>query len=539
MFFALMRPVRVTLTLLPFIVSFLRDWKGHILWGEPRPLSDEQHRERARRLTRSIGTLGPAFIKLFQVLSMREDFLPKVYCDEFKTLQDRLPAFPYPRVRETIRRALGRQPEEIFEHFSHRPIAAASLGQVHVARYQGRKVAVKVIRPNVRRIVAVDGKVMMGIIATLHVLIDHYVVRSLLVMVREFRRVIAEEMDFQTELRHARRFRSNLAAVPGLVVPEVIEELCTSDTFVLEFFEGRRIDDAEWLKRHDLDYRTIVERLILCYSRQVLVDGFLHADPHPGNLLVNQHGQIAILDYGMALEISPFTKEEIARLALALVRRDMDGVIRGMFALGMVEPDVGMSTLRDAAALLMEINLGTGASPRQIQRIAEDILRTFYKFPLRMPSELVYLFRATSLLEGIGLSFDPNFNALRVGLPILKRQVKDLVRGEDRSWFDLALGWARRTGDVLLRLERLVDRADREEFRVRAHPADLHTIEQFFTVLLRRILAAFLSLAAGSALFFWYVTSGNKMLLAAGIAIPLATILLLILLPIRRKIRWD
>lgn len=535
----LTRPIRVTLTLLPYIISFLRDWKGHILWGEPRALSPDQQRARARRLTQSIGSLGPAFIKLFQVLSMREDFLPKMYCDEFKALQDRLPPFPYADARRTIRQSLGRAPEEIFEKFSREPIAAASLGQVHAARHKGRKVAVKIIRPGVRRIVAVDGGVMLFIAGALHAVIDHYVVRSLYIMVKEFRRVIAEEMDFKTELRNVRRFRRNLAHMPGIVVPEPIEELCTSDIMVTMFFDGRRVDDAGWLRENNLDWRDVIERMIHCYNHQIIVDGFLHADPHPGNVLVNRKGEIAILDYGMALEISPLVKEEIVRLAYALVKRDMEGVIKGMVVLGMVDPEVSMSTLRDAAALLMDINFGTDASPRQIQKIAEDILRTFYKFPLRLPSELVYLFRATSLIEGIGLCFDPNFNALRVGLPILKRQIRGVLKGDDRSWFDVALTYAKRASDLFRRFERLVERAEREEFRVRAHPADLRVIERFFSVLMRRSLIAFSSFAVGSALFFWYINSGNKLLLVAGIAVPVAMITLLVLLPIRRKIRWD
>src|SRR3989442_5070464 len=192
--------------LAPFLIAFLRDRRRWILAGPPRFLSDEVHRERARKLTRTIASLGPSFIKLAQVFGIRADIIPHIYVEELANLHDRVPPFPTSELRRRIQSELKRPIDEAFESFEAAPLAAASLGQVHRARYRGDEVIVKVLRPGVEELVATDVRVVQNLVFVLEQFIDHHIIRSTRTIIDEFSRVITEEMDFLHEADNLERF---------------------------------------------------------------------------------------------------------------------------------------------------------------------------------------------------------------------------------------------------------------------------------------------------------------------------------------------
>ncbi len=530
----IIRPVRVFLTLLPYIVSFLRDWQGYVFFGEPRKLNEQQHRDRAHRLTRTLADLGPAFIKGAQVLATREDILPKTYTDELKTLQDRVPPFPSKEALSTIEEALGRPAKEIFDSFDRTPIAAASLGQVHKAVYKGTPVAVKILRPRVTELVEIDLSVVGFIIRLFDFFIDSHFIRSFWAIHQEYTRVIREEMNFRNEERNAARLRKNFAKDPRIVIPFCHTELTSSRTAVFDFVEGVRVDDPDALRANGLPPAELVNLLIETYVRMTIVHGFVHSDPHPGNLLVDRQGRVVLLDYGMALEFSDSLRLELLRACLAVVRGDLDTVVDSFYRLDMVDPEINRSLVRDAAETLLQIQLREDFTPRLIQEIADDILQTFHRFPLRMPQQLVYLFRASALIEGLGMKYDEYFSGVREATPIIKNLIKEVALEPDKSLKDRLTGAGDTAMRMVLYLQRIVERLEREEQRVRIHQGDMQEFHQTLSAAVRRLLIGLATLAWGLSSLFIFLKTGSWILLLLFGFPALMCFLLCLAIPLRR-----
>jgi predicted unusual protein kinase regulating ubiquinone biosynthesis (AarF/ABC1/UbiB family) len=504
--------------------------------GGPRILTDAQHRERARKLTDTFAHLGPAFIKGAQVLAMREDILPPVYTRELKTLQDRVPPFSLKEVLGTIRESLGRPVEEIFDSFEEAPLAAASLGQVHRAVYKGRAVAVKVLRPGVEEIVASDLMVVRWLLRFFHLLVDSHFVRSFWAVIQEYDRMISQEMDFHFEERNAERFRRNFAEDGRLVIPRCHHELTSRRTVVFDFIDGVRVDDLEGLKERNQSPQKVIAWLIDIYVRMVVVHGFIHADPHPGNLLVDRQGRIVLLDYGMSLEFPPAIRREMLRACVAVVARDVDSMVDIFYKLGMVDPDIPRALVRDAGETLLAIQLRDDFNPRMVQEIADDILATFHRFPLRMPQQLVYLFRASALVEGQGMEFDNTFSAVREATPIIKRMIREVALEEQMPLHERVAKLGSTVWSELQYVRRVITRFEREEQRVRLHPEDLERLERRLGRLVRRLLFGFgcCSLAGLGAVV--YLRTGSIAALIAFGGLGAFGLVLAIVLPFRR---WE
>jgi predicted unusual protein kinase regulating ubiquinone biosynthesis (AarF/ABC1/UbiB family) len=535
--FSIVRPIRVFFALLPFVISFVRDWQRYILWGSPRVLTAEGHARRARRLTQTLGRLGPAFIKGAQVLATREDIIPKSYTRELKTLQDRVPPFPVEQVLAIIESECGRPAGEVFDSFDREPLAAASLGQVHRAIYKGRPVAVKILRPRVVETVETDLRVVSFLTHLVHTFIDSYLVRNFWEIHKEFRRMIRQEMDFRNEEANADRFRRNLAGDHRFLIPECARELTSRRMVVFDFVEGVRVDDPEGMRRCGLSTDDLIARLIEAYVRMTIIDGFVHADPHPGNLLVTPDGRVAVLDYGMALEFSDAVRLELLRACFAVVRKNLDTLVDCFYRLDMVEPDINRALVRDAAETLLRIQLREDFTPRMIQDIADDILATFHRFPLRMPQQLVFLFRASALVEGLGMQWDPHFSGVREATPVIKRLIRQVALAPERKWVESVLEEGRAAWATFRHLRMIVERFEREEQRVRLHPADVERFEGFLGAMTRRLLVGLGALGLGLVGLGAGMVRG-KWLEAAAVAVPAGAVLLLaVLLPLKRHRR--
>jgi len=518
--------------LAPFLLAFLRDRRRWVLVGPPQFVSDETHRDRARRLTRTIASLGPSFIKLAQVFAIRADIIPQIYIEELRNLHDRVPPFPTAEVRRRIQNELKRPVDAVFESFEPEPLAAASLGQVHRARYRGHDVIVKVLRPGVEELVAVDVRVVQNLVFVLEQFIDHHIIRSTRTIIEEFSRMIAEEMDFHHEADNVERFGELFSDSEFVIIPRVYREVCTTRILVMEFFEGFRVTEVDEILRHNIDTKKMIENLIAFHADQLLIHGFFHADPHPGNILIRPDSRIVLLDYGMVLEITPELRQDLVRVVTAAVRSDVDELINMAYKLEMLEYDVSPSVVREAAQAIISIHLDRNLTQRQIQEITYQILNTFYRFPLRLPSSFVYILRAGVLIEGIGIAYDPNFNSLTTAIPIYKRIIERALG---------TAGWTAikdrvvREGSALLTLlkdmESVFARTGRDQLRVRIHPADVDGMEKFLSHLFRRVVMTIsgVGLAVVSSILFLRVNS--VLLLLLGLAISFWLVALVFLLP--------
>lgn len=487
-----MRAFTVFWRLGPFVLAFLRDRRRWIVAGRPRQLTAAEHQARAERLTATVAALGPTFIKLGQVFAARADILPEPYLSEIGHLTDRVPPLPAPVIEQVIAREFGASPATLFEHFDPEPLAAASLGQVHRATYSGRDVVVKVLRPGVEELVAVDLDAAFRILFLLHVLFPNHHVRAMTTIVREFAKRIAEEMDFRDEADHAERIRANFRDDPRVAVPQVVPELTRQRVLVLEYMEGTRIDRLQpRLASGELSMDTVLGTLISVYIRMMLVHGLFHADPHPGNLLIAPDGRLVLLDFGMVVAVDRETRARLIRTVLAAVRQDVDGVVAGLYALGLLDPEVDRGTVHDAASALMAIAFTPDSKPRQIQRIVQEVMSTMYRWPITLPSELVYFGRAAALAEGVGVRYDPDFNSVAAVTPVVARMKPELLAatlgGDPR---EAVRDWVGEAGAIARELRDVLRRAGRDELRVRAHPRDMIELQQFLARQTRRVLLA-------------------------------------------------
>lgn len=528
-----LRGLRIFATLAPFLLGFLRDRRRFLIIGRPASRRPGHHEGRSERLVAAIADLGPTFIKLAQVLSARADLIREPYFSAIGTLQDQVPPIPGDGALEVVEAALGRPAGDVFDFFEPRPIAAASLGQVHRATLRGREVAVKVLRPEVESIVAIDLDLSFRLLFWLNILFPNHHVRGITNVVREFSVRVREEMDFRSEAANIERFHRLMADVEGVRAPEVVGELTTKEVLVMEHLEGTKVDRLdERFDSGELEFEPVMRRLTGLYLRMMMLDGFLHADPHPGNLLVGPDGTIIVLDWGMVLDVPKQTRDTILSVALSVAREDLDGVISGMYALGMISPEVSRGEIREAAIEIMKIIERVRTSPvDRVREIVQEIWDTFYTWPLLLPQELVYFFRTAVLLEAIGFRYDPGFNGLHLIRRVVTEHRGELLRKTGREPVALALDFMGEVGHVLRSVRDLLQRAEREELRVRLHPRDQQAQERFMHLQARRFLLSVFAAAIAVISSVVYVAIGSPLLLALGLAVALVMFVLVLFIP--------
>jgi predicted unusual protein kinase regulating ubiquinone biosynthesis (AarF/ABC1/UbiB family) len=527
------RGLRILGVFLPFVWAFLRDRRRFIVLGARARRSDVHHQKRADALTARIASLGPTFIKLAQIFSARADLFPEPYLSSIGTLQDQVPPISAEAAREVIEAELGRPLGEVFQEFDDEPLAAASLGQVHRARYRGQDVVLKVLRPGVEEMVALDLDLSFRILFWLNVLFPNHHVQGITNVVREFSVRVQEEMDFRSEARNMDRFRKSFRGASGVRVPHVHEEVSGRRILVMEYMRGTKVDRLhDRFASGELRFDDIIERLASLYLRMMLMDGFLHADPHPGNLLVDEQGSIVVLDWGMALEVPRPTREAILSVALAVEREDLDGMISGMYRLGMISPEVARGEIREGALEIMRIMEKARTSSRErMQEIMEEVWDAFYTWPLLLPQELVYFFRAAVLLEGIGFRYDAAFNGLHMIRRVVARNRGELLKETAREPMNLAKDLMLEGVQSLRSVRDLLARLEREEFRVRVHPRDAQAQERFLHLQARRLLLSVFATATALISSVLFIALRNIWLLLAGLIVALILFLLTLLIP--------
>jgi predicted unusual protein kinase regulating ubiquinone biosynthesis (AarF/ABC1/UbiB family) len=530
----ILRGFGVVLGLSPFVVAFLRDRKRWILFGAPRHRAEETHRRRAQRLTARLARLGPTFVKLAQLFSSRADILPEPYLSEISKLQDQVPADPPEDIMQVIREELDADAEEVFRDFQREPVAAASLGQVHRARVDGQDVVVKVLRPGVERAIALDLDISFRILFWLNILFPNHHVRAVTNVVREFSVQVKAEMDFRHEAENIGHFQRFFSADRKVRAPVVLERFTRRRVLVMEHCPGTKID-----RLHDLfasgrlSFKQVMETLTGVYMRMLMVDGFMHADPHPGNLLVQDDGTLIVLDWGAVLEVPKWTRESILSVALALGREDLDGVINEMYHLGMISPEVSRGEIREAATEILRIVEHAKTTNRQriVEQLIGEVFDTFYTWPLMLPQELVYFFRTAALIEGLAFHYDQSFDGLSFIRGVVRRNQQELLKTTGHQPTQIARGVIDEAQSTLRSVRDLVTRTEREELRVRIHPRDLQAEERFLHLQARRLLLSIFATATAVITSILFIAIHNWWLLAGGLLVSLLMFVVILFLP--------
>lgn len=414
--------------LVPIVVSLLRDRRRWLWFGAPAVRKPAFHERRATRIVRDLATLGPTFVKLAQIFASRADLIPEPYLQALSTLTDRVPPVPWKAIERSLVQAWGTHPDAIVQDLQRTPIAAGSLGQVYRARYEGREVVVKVLRPGVESIVDRDVRLSRYLVNRVYARWPHVHVMGFRVVLDEFDRHVREEMDFEREALQCLRMRERFANEPRLRIPEVETALTRRTVLVLEYLAGTRIDRLdEQIARGVVRPDALAETLIETYARMMLRDGVFHADPHPGNLLVDARGRLVLLDFGMVIDVPVATRKALFDTIIAAIRRDAGGTAKGFFALGMVAPGTSPETMTALVDTLLDIAYSDAATIDRARVVADRVMRELFNWPIILPGELVYFARTAALIEGVGARYDRSFNSIRVASPVIMRMRNELM----------------------------------------------------------------------------------------------------------------
>lgn len=373
-----------------------------------------------RRLRWTLEQLGATFIKFGQVLSIRSDLIGNDLRCELEKLQDDVEPVDFPSIRRVIEQEMGTEIGELFLELEEKPIAAASIGQVHRARlHSGEEVVVKIQRPGIARKIKVDLEIMQNLA---HLFKDRFPHPSVdpVGLVEEFARGILTELDYRNEGRNAERFRQIFKNDPQVLVPKIYWDCTSQKILTMELVEGRKITDVT----AEEDKSRLAEVGASAFLTQVLEKGFFHADPHPGNILVTKDGKMAFLDFGLMGELDETSRDEFARLFLSLLRKDTQGVVDAFLKLGMVKTNLDSRLFQREIGGMIEKYYGIEIKDIEIGTLFDEIMEIGRKHNIHFPSDLVLLGKAVVTFEGVIRLLDPELNILFAAKPFAGRLVR-------------------------------------------------------------------------------------------------------------------
>lgn len=368
------------------------------------------------RIRLMLQDLGPTFVKLGQILSSRSDLLSEEWIEQLSRLQDDVPSFPFEQARAIIESELGAPIAENFLEFESQPIAAASIGQVHRAKLpDGTQVVIKVQRPNIQAQVAADMDIMREIARLFETRTSLGKRLGLTGVVDEFSRSLRDEMDYRNEAANADRLRRNLADYEDVHVPIIYWELVTTRVLTMEAVEGVKASEIEKIKAAGIDTKALADTFIHTIFQQLLLDGFFHADPHPGNLLINlESGCLNYIDLGMMGSLLSEQRELMAQMVKAILRRDSREVVRLVMQVGTPIGKVKESPLRRSVDQIINRYLDASLSSISFAQLMNDILRAVSSNGIRLPSEFSLAIKTLVQGETIARSLDPDIQIIEI-----------------------------------------------------------------------------------------------------------------------------
>ncbi len=380
----------------------------------------------ADELADDLERMGPTYVKLGQLLSTRPDLVPPAYIDALTRLQDRLEPFPAEDAERIVAEELGVRVSKAFLEFESEPLAAASLGQVHRAKLRdGRTVAVKVQRPGVREQLVRDLDAIEDVVEFM----DRHTKAGRQYefgrTFEELRKSLMAELDYRREARNASTLDDNLAEFQRIIVPRPVEDYTTSRVLTMEFIRGRKITSISPLARLELDGDVLAEELFRAYLKQILVDGFFHADPHPGNVFLTDDRRIALLDVGMVGRIGPDLQQHLLRMLLAIADGQGGEAARATIQAGDVRSGYREDIFTaDVKTLVADFATARNAENIQVGRVMLEVTRSAAENGIRLPVELTMLGRALLALDQVGRTLDPQFDPNAA----IQRNASDLMR---------------------------------------------------------------------------------------------------------------
>ncbi len=366
--------------------------------------------------------LGPTFVKLGQILSTRPDLIPFDYVHELEKLQDDLPSFGYNEVERIFNEDFGTGPETLFASFEKEPFAAASLGQVHKARLKtGEHVVVKIMRPGVRAVIETDLEIMMHLAMLMERHVTEFQVHRPTRIVEEFARGLETELDYTFEAANANRIARQFKDDDRIHIPAVYPDILSSRILTMEYVEGLKVSDIRQLREHGYDLGRIAERGFGLLMQQIFVNGFFHADPHPGNLLILDDEVICFLDFGVTGRISQRERENFIDLISNIVRMDEARLLEALLRLCMYEEEPDRTQLSYEVGDVVDRYFHIPGQAMDFGRFAHHLLEVLERRGVSLRPNLYIMIKSLSMVENMAKTLDPGFDVVEHVKPFVKR----------------------------------------------------------------------------------------------------------------------
>lgn len=456
-----------------YSLRYKRLWHSKV-WVEEK--KKQLYVSQARYFRETAISLGGLLIKLGQFLSTRVDLLPRSSIDVLAGLQDEVPGVDYTLIKQLADSEFGKDIESIYAAIDTSPIASASLGQVHHGTLvSGEKVAIKIMRPGIEELVRIDLKAIKNVVLLIKLFTDWNSFIDLDAIYQEFHDTIWDELDYLQEGQNAEKISANSRDDEDFLAPGIYWEYTTKRVLTMEYMEGIKINDYAAIEELGLDRKLIAARLLEIYVRQILVDGFYHADPHPGNLFVTTEGRIIMVDFGMVGAISVEMRVILVDMVKAIVSRDYPAVVNYFKQLGFLRVDADNNTVTRAVSLFLEHTLGSSfdISSADLNLFLQDLEVLLYEQPFQVPARFTFLGRALGTLYGICIGLDPGINFIDVSRPYVDK----FLGSTGSSYWDII---KEKTTDIATSLielpslmNRVLSRAERGDLYFRMSAGDL------------------------------------------------------------------
>lgn len=367
---------------------------------------------------------GPSFIKLGQLLSVRFDLVGVKLSNVLAGFQDKLPPFSQHKVKKILQQEFGKNYEKTFVEFDFIPVASASIAQVHKAKLNdGKVVAVKILRPNIARIMARD-------IATLKLLVkivrifSKFLAKTLFDVADLLRQVARSELDLLHEAANASRLKEDLKDVKGFYIPEIFWNFSTQKVLVMEWLDGIPFSNKAAIQNSSYDKKQIAQNLVISYFNQVYVHGFFHADMHPGNLFLLKNGDIGVVDFGIMGKIDKKTRLAVAEILIGFLNKDYQRVAQLHIDAGLVPPTTNVDDLALSCRKIGETIVGSNVQDVSVAKLLTNLITMTRDYQMVTRPELLLLQKTLLLVEGVGVTLDPNLNMWDLARPWVKEWAK-------------------------------------------------------------------------------------------------------------------